>query len=196
MELLNNEPGNTVYPQFREDELRYKQDKEIRNNDIDEDDQNLSDDDITGRDLDVDGADEWDEDNVEETDLDRDDLRDDDELNYDKHQVRNDQFGSLASAITNEDNTPDPNEIPEENGPGKEELEQPEKHEFERGSMPDKEFDYKEQNEVEQPDTPEAPPEHERDVTLTDLDPTFIGIDHNRKTGRMIGHEPGPENNL
>jgi hypothetical protein len=49
---------------------------------------------------------------------------------------------------------------------------------------------------VEQPDTPEAPPEHERDVTLTDLDPDFGPSTHGRTTGRMIDHEPGIDSSL
>jgi hypothetical protein len=78
---------------------------------------------------------------------------------------------------------------------GQNEIEQPERHEMERGSAPAKEFDNTEQKEVEKPNAPEEPG-HVRDATLADLDPTFIGIDHHRKTGRMVGHEPGPENNL
>jgi hypothetical protein len=78
---------------------------------------------------------------------------------------------------------------------GHNEIEQPERHEMERESIPDKEFDNGEQKEVEKPNAPEEPG-HVRDATLVDLDPTFIGIDHHRKTSRMVGHEPGPENNL
>jgi len=39
-------------------------------------------------------------------------------------------------------------------------------------------------------------PEHVRLATLYTLHSSFIGIDHHRKTGRMVGHEPGPENNF
>jgi hypothetical protein len=39
-------------------------------------------------------------------------------------------------------------------------------------------------------------PEHVRVNTLYTLHSNFIGIDHRRKTGRMVGHEPGPENHF
>jgi hypothetical protein len=38
--------------------------------------------------------------------------------------------------------------------------------------------------------------EHVRVATLYTLHSNFIGIDHRRKTGRMVGHEPGPENHF
>ncbi|MBW4890778.1 hypothetical protein KXQ82_13690 [Mucilaginibacter sp. HMF5004] len=34
---------------------------------------------------------------------------------------------------------------------------------------------------------------HVRVATLYTLHSNFIGIDHRRKTGRMVGHEPGPD---
>jgi hypothetical protein len=73
------------------------------------------------------------------------------------------------------------------------EIEQPERHEMERGSLPDKEFANSKPNEVEQVEQNET---NVRDTTLSDLDATFIGIDHHRKTGRMLDHEPSLENNL
>lgn len=47
-------------------------------------------------------------------------------------------------------------------------------------------------------DNPAADPQkteehHERKATLNTLDRSFIGIPHRRKTGRMLGHEPGPD---
>ena len=45
-----------------------------------------------------------------------------------------------------------------------------------------------------QADNPQNTEEHhERKATLNTLDRSFIGIPHRRRTGRMIGHEPGPD---
>ncbi len=67
-------------------------------NDTAEEEANLSDDDLHGRDLDVDNADEWDEADMED-ELDERDLEDDDQLNAELHQIKNDQFGSIATEI-------------------------------------------------------------------------------------------------
>jgi hypothetical protein len=156
------------------------------NLDTDEDDQNLRDDDRNGRDLDTDNGDEWDEANVSETDLDEDDLEDNDEANFELHQVKNDQFGSLDRSIKNEAE-PDPNEIPEEGESGNEELDYPDNDNMEQAK--DDEVNYKEPNEVSQPNTTEAP--EKKAATLGDLDSTFTDDSHGRTTGRTIDHEPG-----
>lgn len=167
-------------------------DSKLPTNDADDDDANLQDNDLTGRDLDTDNTDEWDEADVETDDdddeLDDTDLDDDDQANADVHSVKNDKFGSLASAIDT-GGTPDPDEIPEEHETGNPEVERPNKDGLEHGS--DNEANYPHEKEVTQPNPEQEP--HTRDVTLTELDPTFIGIEHDRTTGRMIDHEPGVE---
>jgi len=156
------------------------------NLDTDEDDQNLSDDDENGRDLDIDGGDEWDEGNVSEKDLDEDDLEDNDEANFELHQVKHDQFGSLDRSITNEAE-PDPNETPEEQESGNEELDYPDDDNVEQAK--DDEVNYNEPNEVSQPNTSTEAPD--KAATVGDLDSTFTDDNHGRSTGRTIDHEPG-----
>jgi hypothetical protein len=157
------------------------------NLDTDEDDQNLSDDDRKGRDLDVDGRDEWDAGNVSGKDLDEDDLEDNDEANAELHQVKNDQFGSLGRSVTNEA-APDPDEIPEEHELGNEEVDFPDGDDtLEQGER--NEVNYKEPTEVNPPEPREAP--ERKAATLGDLDSTFTDDNHSRSTGRTIDHEPG-----
>ncbi|WP_448700032.1 hypothetical protein ACFGVR_22990 [Mucilaginibacter sp. AW1-3] len=184
--------------QLNNDVLRRHRDEDIRDDDAitsdrvadsklpgsnaDEDDANLRDNDITGRDLDVENRDEWDAGNVGD-DLDRADLDDDDEINADKHRVKKDQFGSLAQTIKNE-GSPDPDEMPEEHEIGNGEVEQPNQGGVEHGE--NNEADYEHTKEVTPPQ-----PEHHRDATLTDLDPTNVGVEHTRTTERMVDHEPG-----
>ena len=152
------------------------------NLDDDEDDQNLGDDDRKGRDLDTDGADEWDADGMSESDLDEDDLADNDEANADIHGVKNDKFGSLASSIQN---NVDPDETPEEQVDG-EEVDYPDDDDLEEGS--DDEVNYQEKTEVTQPNVEEG---EQKVAALNKLDPTFVDDTHERQNKRMVDHEPG-----
>jgi hypothetical protein len=83
-------------------------------------------------------------------------------------------------------------EMPEEHQVGNEEVNYQKQGELEKGS--DNEVTFRPGKEVKQPN-PEHEP-HERKATLNTLDPSFVGIDHGRSTGRMIDHEPGTPNNL
>ncbi len=185
--------------QLNNDVLRRHRDEDFRDDDVlssdrisdsklptigdaDDDDANLSNDDKRGRDLDVENGDEWDAGDFGD-DLDRTDFDDDDEINADKHRIKSDQFGSLASSIKN-DNSPDPDEIPEEHEVGNEEVADPDSDGLEKGT--DNEADYQHEKEVTPPK-----PEHERETTLNTLDPSFIGVEHSRKTERIVDHEPG-----
>ncbi len=94
----------------------------------------------------------------------------------------------------NKDYLRDPEEVPAKNTREDLEIEQPERHEVEQSELPANEMPPNKNNEVETPKETEAP--DERPVTLNNLDSSFIGTDHGRKTGRMVGHEPGPEYNL
>lgn len=186
--------------QLNSDVLRRHRDEDMRDDDVissdrvsdsklpgsvDEDDATLGDDDTKGRELDVENRDEWDAANME-NELDERDLEDDDEANRDAHRIKNDQFGSLASSIKNE-NTPDPDEIPEEHEVGNTEVTPPNEGGVEHGE--NNEADYKHEKEVTPPNPSEEPAKHA--ATLDNLDPTNIGIEHTRTTGRMVDHEPG-----
>jgi len=187
--------------QLKQDVLRRHRDEDLRDDDAissdrvpdsklpqtdaDDDDANLSNDDLRGRDLDIENKDEWDAGDFGD-DLDRTDLDDDDEVNADIHRVKNDKFGSLGASIKNE-NTPDPDEIPEEHEVGNEEVDQPDEGGVEHGE--NNEADFPHEKEVTPPN-PEGEP-HERAATLNTLDPSFVGVDHSRKTERMVDHEPG-----
>ncbi|RKR85531.1 hypothetical protein BDD43_5802 [Mucilaginibacter gracilis] len=203
MTTINQESWNDQNDQLRNDALRHERDEDMRDDDMtvdsrisdsrlpkheynlddDEDDQNLSDDSIKGRDLDTDGGDEWDEGNVSTTDLDEEDLEDNDEAMAELHEVKNDKFGSLASSVQN---GPDPDEIPEEHQADENELDYPDDDELEKGT--DNEVNYTEGTEVEAPDETEAP---EKAATLGDVDSTFTDQSHGRTSGRLIDHEPG-----
>ncbi len=158
----------------------------------DEDDETLADDDINGRDLDIENGDEWDEDNVSDKDLDEDDLMDTDQANFEVHQIKEDHFGSLATSITDNVNPdPKPDEIPEEHEDGNN-VDYPDADRMEQGA--DKEVIYKEEKEVEQPRENEAP--EPRPATLNNLDASFTGNNYGRATGRIIDHEPGTLNDI
>ncbi|EHQ26066.1 hypothetical protein [Mucilaginibacter paludis] len=184
-ELSNRENDETLIHSNRVESDRPEGISEgVYNTDTDEDDQNLSDDDVNGRDLDTDNSDEWDEGDANDPDLEEDDLADNDQAAADLHQVKNDQFGSLASSVQN---GPDPNEIPEEGESGNGELDYPDDGGMEQAN--DDEVEYEENNEVEQPSETEAP--DTKAATLGNLDSTFTDQSHGRTTGRMIDHEPG-----
>ncbi|OCX51508.1 hypothetical protein BEL04_15905 [Mucilaginibacter sp. PPCGB 2223] len=183
--------------QLNNDVLRRHRDEDIRDDDAitsdrvsdsklpapdpDDDDAGLKDNDVTGRDLDVENRDEWDAANVSD-ELNDSDLDDDDQLNADPHSVKNAKFGSLVSGV-NPDQNPNPAEVPAENQPNRE-VTQPRKDNMEKGK--NNESDFKHTKEVTPPQ-----PEHERKTTLDNLDPSNVGIDHTRKTERMVDHEPG-----
>jgi len=185
--------------QLNNDVLRRHRDEDIRDDDAitsdrvsdsklpgstaDEDDATLGNDDRKGRELDVENSDEWDAANME-SELDERDLEDDDEANRDVHRIKNDKFGSLASEIPPDQN-PTPAEVPVEGQPNQQqEVTQPRKDNMEQGKK--NESDFKHTKEVTPPQ-----PEHERKTTLDNLDPTNVGVEHTRKTERMVDHEPG-----
>lgn len=203
MKTMERDYLNDPKEQFRTDALTRQGDDKMRDSDMagingisdpglpgwdnaDEDEETLKDDDISGRDLDTDGGDEWDEANVSEKDLDEDDLEDNDEVNYELHQVKNDQFGSLGRSITNEAE-PDPDEMPEEHQDDNSELDYPDDDDLEQGE--DDEVEYDEPNEVTPP-SPEGEPNTSHS-TLGDIDPSFTDDKTGRTSGRLLDHEPG-----
>jgi hypothetical protein len=205
MKTMERRPLNDPEVQLRNDALRHQRDEDLRDDDritdshvsdsrlpgwnnADEDEVTLKDDDIHGRDLDTDNGDEWDAGNVSETDLDEDDLEDNDEANFELHQVKNDKFGSLGRSITNEAAEPDPDEIPEEHeADDDQELDYPDDDDLEKPE--NDEVDYKEPKEV----TPPSPgnKQDSKKATLGDVDESFTDQSHGRTSGRMIDHEPG-----
>jgi len=192
MEDINKVPPK-VGEQLNNEVLRRHRDEDMRDDDVissdriadsklpatdpDEDDANLQDNDLTGRDLDVENRDEWDEENVSDELYDSD-LDDDDQMIADLHSVKDAPFGSLKNSET------DPAELPPEVQPKREEITEPRKDNMEHAKK--NEADYKHTKEVNPPQ-----PEHERKTTLDNLDPSNVGVEHNRKTERMVDHEPG-----
>ena len=84
------------------------------------------------------------------------------------------------------DNTP--TQAPERNQPEKEKTGYP--HETEVTSHPEgNDASFSEQTDVTPPNKREFP-------SVGPAETDFVSRPHNRTTGRMVGHEPGTENNL
>jgi hypothetical protein len=183
MTTPNKKSSNDPADQLRNDALRHQRDDDLRDDDV-----------ITNKNI---ADSKLPKSKGKETlnnDLDKMDLIDDDEANFDVHQVKNDQFGSLEKSIKNKnDHSPDPDEIPEEHQSGDGELDYPDEDRMEKGS--DDEVTYHEPKEVTPPAPSEGKP-HARHATLNNLDKSFTDQTHGRTSGRMIDHEPGTPNNL
>jgi len=81
-----------------------------------------------------------------------------------------------------------PNQVPERNQPEKEKTGYPD--ETELTHQPEgNDASFSEQNDVTPPNQREFP-----SVGLAETD--FVSRPNGRRTGRMVGHEPGTENNL
>jgi hypothetical protein len=96
MKTLNETPKKNPY--FDDDALSSDRTVDATDAGDEDQDQDSTDIDLQGDDLDIENADEWDEADMED-DLDERDLEDDDQLNAELHQVKNDQFGSIATEI-------------------------------------------------------------------------------------------------
>jgi hypothetical protein len=85
-------------------------------------------------------------------------------------------------------NNSKPGQVPERNQPQKEKSGYPHETEFvhpREGS----DASYSEKNDVTGPEKREFP-------AVGPAETDFVSRPHNRTTGRMVGHEPGTENNL
>jgi len=81
-----------------------------------------------------------------------------------------------------------PNQTPERNQPEKENTGYP--HETEYTSQPEgNDTSFSEQNDV-------TPPSHKEFPSVGPAETDFVSRPNGRRTGRMVGHEPGTENNL
>jgi hypothetical protein len=160
---------------------------------VDEDDENLSDDSVGGRDLDTDNGDEWDEDNMSEKEFDDDELDTEGDLDDEEtERITGSGVGGRSFLGTPTSATAtDPDELPEEHEADTE-INYPHEDGVEQSA--DEDYTYKEQNEVEPPRENEAPTQ--KPSTLGNLDPSFTGSNHGRTSGTMTDHEPGLPNNL
>lgn len=119
----------------------------------------------------------------------------DDQLNKDVLRRHRDEDIRDDDAIISErvadsklpGNGTDPDEIPEEHKAGDTEVKPPNEGGVEHGKG--NEADHKHPKEVTPPNPSQEPEKHA--ATLDNLDPTFIGVEHARKTKRIVDHEPG-----
>jgi hypothetical protein len=82
----------------------------------------------------------------------------------------------------------DPNKFPEKNQPEQEKVEFPHENEFSKPAEGN-DTSYSEKNDVTPPNKKEFP-------SVGPAETDFVSRPNGRTTGRMVGHEPGTENNL
>ena len=85
-------------------------------------------------------------------------------------------------------NNSKPGQVPERNQPKKEKSGYPHETEFVH-PREGNDASYSEKNDVTAPEKREFP-------SVGPAETDFVSRPHNRTTGRMVGHEPGTENNL
>lgn len=81
-----------------------------------------------------------------------------------------------------------PNQIPEKKQPEQEKVEFPHENEYAEPSE-GSDASYSEKNDV-------TPPERKEFPSVGPAETDFVSRPNGRTTGRMVGHEPGTENNL